>query len=143
MRIVFPSNFIIILNVQQYRTESAVVYQSLFRVWLDKIEGFARERLEEIARGSGLDVDVVMARHLFLAAWVYVILKFCAHDQPEKDDSEKRKQQPGKYGWDAPNKEQPNVGGTGGWKRRTQPELIAQHSDCDIIKPRFIEATLI
>ncbi len=33
MRIVFPSNFIIILNVQQYRTESAVVYQSLFCVW--------------------------------------------------------------------------------------------------------------
>jgi len=91
MRIVFPSNFIIILNVQQYRTESAVVYQSLFRVWLDKIEGFAREPFEEIARGSGLNVDVVMARHLFLAAWVYVILKFCAHDQPEKDDSEKRK----------------------------------------------------
>jgi hypothetical protein len=66
MRIVFPSNFIIILNVQQYRTESAVVYQSLFRVWLDKIEGFAREPFEEIARGSGLNVDVVMARHLFL-----------------------------------------------------------------------------
>jgi hypothetical protein len=71
------------------------------------------------------------------AAWVLCHLQFCAHDQPEKDDSEKRKQQPGKYGWDAPNKEQPNVGGTGGWKRRTQPELIAQHSDCDIIKPRF------
>src|SRR4029450_11090308 len=77
------------------------------------------------------------------AAWVLCHLQFCAHDQPEKDDSEKRKQQPGKYGWDAPNKEQPNVGGTGGWKRRTQPELIAQHPACDIIKPRFIEATLI
>ena len=71
------------------------------------------------------------------------ILKFCAHDQPEKDDSEKRKRQPGKHGWDAPKKEQRNVGGTGGSKRRAQPELIAQHSDCDIIKPRFIEATLI
>jgi hypothetical protein len=67
----------------------------------------------------------------------------CSHDQPQSNERYERKRQPGQNRGDTPEAKQREVRRSRRCNWSAKAELIPQHSDGDLIQPRFIEAIFI